>query len=325
MLTNTDTPEVVVVTASDYTHKSFITPAADAREGLDSPKIQAIMKQAFYVLDQHDLGHVALASPPSQGLYLVISLPEGCVCNEAQAKAHVSRIISRAYWRSGASYEKFSHREVEAISGKTAHLTNHHVKLFHWDQQPCSNDKLRQRAGQLVQDKAAAITIKAELPMFRCLENEQVDGLVHDGRLLTLLDHHLEPRPVVEALEDCEHHFDRDDYLEAYCDSCKEQARFACSNCHRNSCPACRAEYNARTCNEADMRALMHVVGTASNQQAILNTLEADMPNFVKELPPTPDPGSPAAVRLAEEFWAGQEALEQVPIRNYAEMMIIKP
>ena len=74
-----------------------------------------------------------------------------------------------------------------------------------------------------------------------------------------------------------------------------------------------------RTCNEADMRALMHVVGTASNQQAILNTLEADMPNFVKELPPTPDPGSPAAVRLAKEIWDDQEALEQAHLRNYAD------
>ena len=59
---NNEIPEVAVVTASDYKYKSFIAPVADAEEcvaQMESPKIQAIMKQAFYVLDQHALGHVA--------------------------------------------------------------------------------------------------------------------------------------------------------------------------------------------------------------------------------------------------------------------------
>ena len=113
MITNIEIPDVTVVTANDYRYKSFIAPVADAQEGgpqMDSPKIQGIMKQAFYVLDQHDLGNVALACPPSQGLYLVMSLPDGSVCNEKEAKALTSRIISRAYWGCEAGYEKFSER-----------------------------------------------------------------------------------------------------------------------------------------------------------------------------------------------------------------------
>ena len=96
MITNTEVPEVNVVTASGYKYKSFIAPVADAQGGvlqMDSPKIQAIMKQAFYVLDQHELGHVALACTPNQILYLVMSLPEGAVCEEKEAKAMTQNCV----------------------------------------------------------------------------------------------------------------------------------------------------------------------------------------------------------------------------------------
>ena len=142
MIANTKVPDLTVVTASGYRYKSFLTPISptpskDAPVGGDEhlamPQIQAIMRQASIVMEQHELGHVALACPPRQGVYLVFSLPGDKLCSEKDAKALVSRIVSRAYWNIGSGYEQFTQREADEIGSKTVHLTKLHVRMFGWD------------------------------------------------------------------------------------------------------------------------------------------------------------------------------------------------
>ena len=70
MLTQQQPPRVSEVTQCDYRYQSFFAPlvltAGDTSPSvrINMPQAQAILKQAFYILDQHELGHVALACPP---------------------------------------------------------------------------------------------------------------------------------------------------------------------------------------------------------------------------------------------------------------------
>ena len=122
------------------------------------------------------------------------------------ARALTARIVSRAYWPCPNGYARFSRQEVDAIACKTVHLTNHHIKMLKWDQlrKPDADD-FRSKAEALMEERETAETIKAELPMFACLPDEQIDALSRDGRLLTLLGRHLAPDVKAEPLDDCEH------------------------------------------------------------------------------------------------------------------------
>lgn len=269
MIANTEVPEVCEVTASGYKYGSFIVPIAPATPGttpndrMDMPQIQAIMKQAFYVLEQHELGHVALACPPKHGVFLVLSLPEGVLCREADAKALTNRIVSKAYWQHEGGYDQFSQEEAEAISSKTVHLNKHHVKMFKWDElHKLGPDELRAKAKLLIDEWEAAPIIKQELPMFAGLPDAQVDALSRDGRLLELLERHLASGVTIHESEGCKHTCGRDEGIDAMC-ACGASARFTCAACQTHHCHSCRAEYQTRECNREAMDELMLFVGSA--------------------------------------------------------------
>ena len=152
-----EVPEVKLVSASNA-YKSFIAPicspgASHSTYGcyeIEMPSTSAVLKQATCLVEQHKLGHVALTSPPHQGVYIVFSLPADSACSELQAKNMMRSMVENAMWRDcDGCIRRFSRQEADAVASKTIHLTKHHVQMFGWDKQRSATASM-ERARALV-------------------------------------------------------------------------------------------------------------------------------------------------------------------------------
>lgn len=206
MIANTKVPETTEVTPCGYKYKPYIVPISlsgisgnaeyeDASPGdqVNAPQIQAIIKQAYYLLEQHVLGHVALACAPRWGVFLVFSKPDGDRCEEKDAKKIADDILTRAYWPCATGYGRFSRQEIDVIATRTVHLTKHHVKKFKWDQmRPSGKDASLQRAKMLSDappgEREDVDTLKEQLPMLCVLSDATVEDLRRRGRLPSLVE-----------------------------------------------------------------------------------------------------------------------------------------
>ena len=192
MVMRSDRIPNITCVSSPSTYKTFITQLfgpCDAYEDI-AKKLDGIEMQCRALQVQGALGFGAIVATAKYGSFLIVSLPLGQRENAQFASRRVDKMVKAAFWGDATHVCRLAPDEIDRIVKDTKHMTKCHIPLLGLEQGATDLKEYVDLAQQICDEGADATQLRSKLPMLANLDDDLIEAMAKDGRIIPTLQNY---------------------------------------------------------------------------------------------------------------------------------------